>query len=751
MPERYCSDCLPTSSTNTTPITGTWSPAFSTATVGTTTYTFTPDANQCAATATMDVVITNLITPTFDQVGPLCQNATAPTALPTSSTNTTPITGTWSPAFSTATVGTTTYTFTPDANQCAATATMDVVITNLITPTFDQVGPLCQNATAPTALPTSSTNTTPITGTWSPAFSTATVGTTTYTFTPDANQCAATATMDVVITNLITPTFDQVGPLCQNATAPTALPTSSTNTTPITGTWSPAFSTATVGTTTYTFTPDANQCAATATMDVVITNLITPTFDQVGPLCQNATAPTALPTSSTNTTPITGTWSPAFSTATVGTTTYTFTPDANQCAATATMDVVITNLITPTFDQVGPLCQNATAPTALPTSSTNTTPITGTWSPAFSTATVGTTTYTFTPDANQCAATATMDVVITNLITPTFDQVGPLCQNATAPTALPTSSTNTTPITGTWSPAFSTATVGTTTYTFTPDANQCAATATMDVVITNLITPTFDQVGPLCQNATAPTALPTSSTNTTPITGTWSPAFSTATVGTTTYTFTPDANQCAATATMDVVITNLITPTFDQVGPLCQNATAPTALPTSSTNTTPITGTWSPAFSTATVGTTTYTFTPDANQCAATATMDVVITNLITPTFDQVGPLCQNATAPTALPTSSTNTTPITGTWSPAFSTATVGTTTYTFTPDANQCAATATMDVVITNLITPTFDQVGPLCQNATAPTALPTSSTNTTPITGTWRPHFNGYGWYYYLYIYS
>ena len=314
-----------------------------------------------------------------------------------------------------------------------------------------------------------------------------------------------------------------------------------------------------------------------------------------------------------------------------------------------------------------------------------------------------------------------MDVVITNLITPTFDQVGPLCQNATAPTELPTSSTNTTPITGTWSPAFSTATVGTTTYTFTPDANQCAATATMDVVITNLITPTFDQVGPLCQNATAPTELPTSSTNTTPITGTWSPAFSTATVGTTTYTFTPDANQCAATATMDVVITNLITPTFDQVGPLCQNATAPAALPTSSTNTTPITGTWSPAFSTATVGTTTYTFTPDANQCAATATMDVVITNLITPTFDQVGPLCQNATAPAALPTSSTNTTPITGTWSPAFSTATVGTTTYTFTPDADQCAATATMDVVITNLITPTFDQVGPLCQNATAPAALP------------------------------
>src|SRR6185436_7919533 len=344
---------------------------------------------------------------------PLCQNATTPTALPTSSNNATPITGTWSPAFSTATVGTTTYTFTPDAGQCATTATMDVVITTQITPTFTQVGPLCQNATTPTALPTSSNNATPITGTWSPAFSTATVGTTTYTFTPDAGQCATTATMDVVITTQITPTFTQVGPLCQNATTPTALPTSSNNTTPITGVWSPAFSTATVGTTTYTFTPDAGQCATTATMDVVITAPVVPTFTQVGPLCQNATTPTALPTSSNNATPITGTWSPAFSTATVGTTTYTFTPDAGQCATTATMDVVITAPVVPTFTQVGPLCQNATTPTALPTSSNNATPITGTWSPAFSTATVGTTTYTFTPDAGQCATTATMDVVIT--------------------------------------------------------------------------------------------------------------------------------------------------------------------------------------------------------------------------------------------------------------------------------------------------------------------------------------------------
>src|SRR5258706_7176712 len=98
---------------------------------------------------------------------------------------------------------------------------MDIVITTQITPTFTQIGPLCQNSTAP-SLPLTSNNN--ITGTWSPStISTSTVGTTTYTFTATAGQCATTATMDIVVTNQITPAFTQVGPLCLNSSAP-ALP-----------------------------------------------------------------------------------------------------------------------------------------------------------------------------------------------------------------------------------------------------------------------------------------------------------------------------------------------------------------------------------------------------------------------------------------------------------------------------------------------------------------------------------------------
>src|SRR4029078_11899365 len=128
---------------------------------------------------------------------------------------------------------------------------MSIVITPEVTPTFTQVGPLCQNSTAPTLPGTSNNN---ITGTWSPAtINTAPAGTTTYTFTPANGECAVNTTMIIVVTTQVTPTFTQLGPLCQNSTAPT-LPLTSNN--GITGTWSPAtISTATAGTTTYTFTP----------------------------------------------------------------------------------------------------------------------------------------------------------------------------------------------------------------------------------------------------------------------------------------------------------------------------------------------------------------------------------------------------------------------------------------------------------------------------------------------------------------
>ncbi|MCB9364226.1 MAG: hypothetical protein H6587_06645 [Flavobacteriales bacterium] len=169
---------LPTTSTNG--VSGTWDAAISTASAGTTTYTFTPTGG-CATTATMDVVVNSPVVPTFTQLGPYCIGAT-PATLPTTSTN--GVSGTWDAAISTASAGTTTYTFTPTGG-CATTATMDVVVSSSITPTFTQVGPYCVGDT-PATLPTTSTN--GVNGIWDAAISTASAGTTTYTFTPSGSM-----------------------------------------------------------------------------------------------------------------------------------------------------------------------------------------------------------------------------------------------------------------------------------------------------------------------------------------------------------------------------------------------------------------------------------------------------------------------------------------------------------------------------------------------------------------------------------
>ncbi|OFY07342.1 MAG: hypothetical protein A2W94_11685 [Bacteroidetes bacterium GWE2_42_42] len=698
---------LPTTSLNS--IAGAWSPSsISTATAGITTYTFTPDAGQCASVVTMDVTINGAATtPTFTQLGPYCVGAT-PATLPTTSIN--GITGTWNAAISTASAASTVYTFTPTAGQCATTATMTVVVNDNVTPTFTQLSSYCVGA-IPDALPATSTN--GITGTWSPAtISTASAGSTVYTFTPTAGQCATTATMIVVVNANIDPTFTQLGPYCVGAT-PATLPTTSLN--GITGTWNAAISTASAASTVYTFTPTAGQCATTATMTVVVNDNVTPTFTQLGPYCVGAT-PATLPTTSIN--GITGTWNAAISTASAASTVYTFTPTAGQCATTATMTVVVNANITPTFTQLGPYCVGST-PGTLPTTSNN--GITGTWNAVISTVSAASTVYTFTPTAGQCATLATMTVVVNANITPTFTQLGPYCVGAT-PATLPTTSLN--GITGTWNAAISTASAASTVYTFTPTAGQCATLATMTVVVNANITPTFTQLGPYCVGST-PGTLPTTSIN--GFTGTWNAAISTANAASTVYTFTPTAGQCATTATMSVVVNANIVPTFTQLGPYCVGAT-PATLPTTSNN--GITGTWDAAISTASAASTVYTFTPTAGQCATTATMTVVVNDNVTPTFTQLSSYCVGA-IPDALPATSTN--GITGTWSPAtISTASAGSTVYTFTPTAGQCATTATMIVVVNANIDPTFTQLGPYCVGAT-PATLPTTSLN--GITGTWN----------------
>ena len=203
------------------------------------------------------------------------------------------------------------------------------------------------------------------------------------------------------------------------------------------------------------------------------------------------------------------------------------------------------------------------------------------------------------------------------------------------------------------------------------------------------------------------------------------------------YTCTIQCGLNSATDNVNITFNTPVVATFTLPSTVCQGLQGP-ILPGSSTNATPVTGTWSPSVvDTSVLGLTTYTFTPTAPQCASIVTVDITIVPAsVVTTFNPIANICQGLAAP-ALPTTSTNTPTVNGTWSPSsIDTSTVGTTTYTFTPLPGQCATVATLNVTIdAPSIVPTFTQIAPICQNGAVP-VLPSTSTNATPITGTWSP---------------
>src|SRR5690606_27813758 len=132
-----------------------------------------------------------------------------------------------------------------------------------------------------------------------------------------------------------------------------------------------------------------------------------------------------------------------------------------------------------------------------------------------------------------------------------------------------------------------------------------------------------------------------------------------------------ETTTCLYQKSVTITVTPGTVPTFDPIGAICVgDPLAP--LPTTSVN--GITGTWSPAVDNST--TTTYTFSPDNGQCAASTTMTITVHQPTTPTFASVAPICQGELL-NPLPTTSLE--GISGTWQPVLNNS--ETTTYTFTP----------------------------------------------------------------------
>ena len=453
-----------------------------------------------------------------------------------------------------------------------------------------------------------------------------------------------------------------------------------------------------------------------------------PVFTQIAPICQGTTV-SPLPTTSLN--GVSGTWSPALNNA--ATTTYTFTPNAGQCATTASMTIVVNNAITSQIINVSTGIDNAgsalvagsvdpnwhlvSSPNPLGTPAlvsdyflpywepTPITPSNAVWINAagnyYSTVSG---IYTFERSFTVGVGTTNIDYnlgiawdafpISTEFVRPDGSTIPFVTNPPDSPYYLSTSIPSSLPMTtmaGVWKIR--------TVSNFTDIYSGFLLSGTITVTTDTSLVPTFSQITPIC-SGTALSLLPTTSLN--GISGTWSPALNNA--ATTTYTFTPNAGQCSSTATMTIVVDPQTLPTFFPIGPFCQNSSAPTLLSISNNS---ITGTWFPSnIDTNQAGTYVYMFTPDAGQCAMQTAISITINPVITPSFTALNPITVNSVAP-SLPTTSNNS--ITGTWFPAvINTSVVGSFIYTFTPDSTiagqECALTTTMVIDIVNCITTTI-----------------------------------------------
>lgn len=230
----------------------------------------------------------------------------------------------------------------------------------------------------------------------------------------------------------------------------------------------------------------------------------------------------------------------------------------------------------------------------------------------------------------------------------------------------------------------------TTDYICTYDVGVCANVDTVTVVVTNPITPTFNQIPQVCQYTTSP-LIPTSSTNAVPISGTWSPSsIDSNTPGILTYQFTPNADQCANPTSMDIEVIPEVQTLFNPINDVCEGTPSIT-LPTNSDNSPAISGTWDvPTLNTNAVGNYTFNFTPNVGVCASLATLNINVNQIPVVSTDATLEMCQGQSE-----TFTTNVDLMGGTylWSEGSTTASItvspaSTSTYSVTYTLNGCSS---------------------------------------------------------------
>ncbi len=402
------------------------------------------------------------------------------------------------------------------------------------------------------------------------------------------------------------------------------------------------------------------------------------------------------------------------------TTTYYATVSNGISSCTDSVKIQVTPIQIPNFSSITTTVCNG-ASFVLPTTSSN--GIIGSWSPSINNTT--TTTYTFTPNPGQCSSSSQQTIIVNQNSTISLSSAAStnaqtLCLNSAIVninyaiagggtgaviTGLPAgvsgvynSGTRSFVISGSPSAA------GTFNYTITtsgPCTNaSLGGTITVNAPSSLSLTPSSNSNQTICINSpispivynvggsatgASITGLPNGVIGVFN-NGVYTISGSSTVVGNYNYTITSTGPCNAVSSNGTLQITPLTLPSFTQIPAICTGSTI--SLLTTSSN--GITGNWSPAINN--TATTTYTFTPDNGQCAATNTMTVVVNSKTDPEFSNVPALCNGGIVP-SLPNTSNN--GITGSWTPSVINNTAANT-YTFTPSVNECATPKSITTVV-------------------------------------------------------
>ena len=667
------------------------------------------NAAGCTATATpINVVVNPLPTPAITGLTTICDGETTTLDAgggyssyqwsngPTSQTATTGLSGNYQVTVT-------------DANGCSATASTSVSVNTLPTPAITGDTDICQGETTTLDAGAGYVN-----YQWSGAGGsnqTITVNSAnSYTVTvTDANGCTGSSSISVNVNPAPTPSISGSTNICQGAT--TILDAGSGYSS---YSWSTADNTQTVttgssGSFTVTVT-DANGCIGSASVNVTVNPLPTPSISGNTAICQGATTTLdAGPGYSSYQ------WNPTGNTQTINPTvagTYVVTvTDANGCTASASVNLAVSLPPTPAITGDNDLCQGET--TSLDAGAGY---ASYQWSNGAGTsqiATIGTSgNYTVTvTDANGCTGTASMSVTVNSLPVPAITGLTDICQGATT-----TLDAGAGYVSYQWSgniftQTMSTGTSGSYTVTVT-DGNGCSASTSVNVTVNALPTPSISGNTSICQGTTT-----TFDAGAGYSSYQWTPSGSSqiVTAGTAgSYSvIVTDANGCTGSAGTTLTVNPLPTPAITGNNTLCQGETTTLDAGGGYANYQWSNGAGSSQ--TVTVGASAnYIVTvTDANGCTATANMNVTVNPLPVPAITGNTILCQGET--TILDAGANY---VSYQWSTSDNSQTIttgssGGFTVTVT-DANGCIGSATVNVTVNPLPTPLISGNTVICQGS-------------------------------------